>query len=156
MIENSYKRQVAVIGAGDCTTKEYETAFELGRSLASLGIIIICGGLGGVMEAVCKGAKDADGTTVGILPGEQIEANSYVDIPIVTAMSHARNNIVVRSGECVVAVGGGYGTLSEIAIAIKLGKPVIGINTWTVSDEIMAADSHEEAISLIKKTLEIE
>lgn len=150
-MDNIFKCQITVIGGGNCTSSEYDKAKELGRGIAELGAIVICGGLGGVMEAVCKGAKEKNGITVGILPGDNFDANPYIDISIVTGLSHARNVLVARSGICVVAVGGGYGTLSEIAIALKLGKKVIGIDTWNISDDVISALNVDEALSIIDK-----
>jgi hypothetical protein len=120
--------KIGIIGAGTCSNEVYQTAEKLGRLIAERGDTLICGGLGGVMEAAAKGAKSKDGTTIGILPGLSAEdANPFIDIPIVTGLSHARNVIIVRSSDILIAVAGKYGTLSEIAIALKLGKPVIGI-----------------------------
>ncbi|RMF95840.1 MAG: TIGR00725 family protein [Candidatus Schekmanbacteria bacterium] len=144
---------MSVIGGANCTSAEYDKAEELGQGLAELGAVVVCGGLGGVMEAVCKGAKEKGGITVGILPGEEFNANPYVDITIVTGLSHARNVLVARSGICVVAVGGGYGTLSEIAIALKLGKRVIGIDSWNISDDVIGVSSVDEALSIIEETI---
>ncbi len=125
---------ISVIGAGKCDEETYAAAEQVGRALALRGATVVCGGLGGVMEAACRGAKVAGGRTIGILPGiDQNEANAYVDIPIVTGLGEARNVIVVRSGRAVVAVGGEYGTLSEIAFALKFGIPVIGLGTWQLA-----------------------
>lgn len=117
--------------------------------------MVVCGGLGGVMEAVCRGAKSAGGTTIGVLPGlHRRSANPFVDIPIVTGMDQARNLIVVRTGQVVIAVRGGFGTLSEIALALKAGIPVVGLGTWELSqpgmpgDSIHRADTPEEAVKL--------
>ncbi len=125
---------VTVCGSGSCTAETARLAEEVGRQLAENGAIVLCGGLGGVMEAACRGAKRAGGVTVGVLPGRnRRDANPYVDIPIVTGMGEARNVIVVSSAQSVIAVTGGYGTLSEIALALKLGIPVIGLGTWQLS-----------------------
>jgi uncharacterized protein (TIGR00725 family) len=122
---------LAVVGSASCDVETAGLAEELGREIASRGAVLICGGRGGVMEAACRGARSAGGTTVGILPGtDRAQANSYVDIPIVTGLGEARNVFVVRSADAVIAVRGGYGTLSEIALALKLGRPVVGIGTW--------------------------
>lgn len=122
---------VAVIGARRCDATTYAVAEQVGYELARRGSVVVCGGLGGVMEAACKGAKRADGLTIGILPGKSARAaNRYVDIPIVTGLGEARNSIVVRTARAVIAVGGEYGTLSEIAFALKFGIPVIGLGTW--------------------------
>lgn len=125
---------ISVIGAGTCDEKTYALAEEVGRELARRGITIVCGGLGGVMEAACKGAQSAGGRTIGILPGKNYrDANPYVDIPIVTGIGEARNGIVVRSGRAIIAVGGEFGTLSEIAYALKFKIPVIGLGTWELA-----------------------
>ncbi|MFQ6001706.1 MAG: TIGR00725 family protein [Anaerolineae bacterium] len=142
---------IAVIGAGECTPEVARLAEEVGRRLAEKGAILICGGLGGVMEATCRGAKSAGGTTVGVLPGANPgDANPYVDIPIATGMGQARNVIVVASAQAAIAVGGGYGTLSEIGHARKLGIPVVGLETWSLKKEgytgIIEAKSPAEAV----------
>jgi len=128
------KRFIAVIGGSDCTPEEARLAEEVGRGLARNGAVLICGGLGGVMRAACKGASAEGGLTVGILPGNSRQtANPYVNIPIVTNLSEARNIIVVKSAEAIIAIGGGYGTLSELGHALRNGTPVIGLNTWSLS-----------------------
>lgn len=123
-------------------------AEDVGRLVAQRGAILITGGLGGVMEAASKGANEAGGTVIGILPGfSNKDANKYVTVPLPTGLSHARNVIVVRSADAVIAVAGEYGTLSEIAIALKLGKPVIGINTWDNIEGVVKADNAEDAVA---------
>ncbi len=125
---------IAVIGGGKCSPEEAHLAEEVGRELAKRGVILICGGLGGVMEAACKGAAAEGGTTIGILPGDsRCTANPYVSIPIVTGMGLARNALVAKSAQAVIAIDGSYGTLSEIAYALINGIPVIGLNTWSLS-----------------------
>jgi uncharacterized protein (TIGR00725 family) len=141
---------IAVIGAGECTPEVARLAEEVGRRLAEKGAILICGGLGGVMEAACRGAKSAGGMTVGVLPGTNPGGgNPYVDIPIATGMGPARNVIVVASAQAAIAVGGGYGTLSEIGHARKLDIPVVGLETWSLKKEgytgIVEAKSPAEA-----------
>jgi len=139
--------QIGVIGAGECSAKDYKIAYEVGREIANAGAVLVCGGLGGIMEGACKGTKKNKGVTVGILPGDsKKDANPYVDISIVTSLSHARNNLVVRSSDVIIAIKGGYGTLSEIAIALKIGKKVIGIDTWDVSEEIIQATDAKDAV----------
>ncbi|MBC8429685.1 MAG: TIGR00725 family protein [Dehalococcoidia bacterium] len=128
------KRFIAVIGGGQPSPEEAKIAEEVGRELARRGAILVCGGLGGVMEAACKGASSKGGTTIGILPGDDSQAaNRYVQIPIVTGLGEARNVIVVKSAQAVIAIGGSYGTLSEISCALKSGIPVVGLNTWSLS-----------------------
>lgn len=127
---------VAVIGDGSCSAETARSAEEVGRLLAENGATVVCGGLGGVMEAACRGAKGAGGMTIGILPGpSRRDANPYVDVPIVTGLGEARNVIVVGSGQSVIAVSGGFGTLSEIAHALKLGIPVVSLGSWELSKE---------------------
>jgi uncharacterized protein (TIGR00725 family) len=145
---------ISVVGSGACDAETYMLAEQVGRLLAERGVTVVCGGLGGVMEAVCKGARIAGGTTVGILPGTRAaDANPYVDIPIVTGLGEARNSIVVRTGRAVIAIGGEYGTLSEIAFALKFGVPVIGLKTWDLaragrrSGGIFQAEDAEQAVS---------
>ncbi len=145
---------ISVIGAGEPPPELAEMAEQVGKGLAERGVTIVCGGLGGVMAAACKGAKSAGGTTIGILPGSDPEdANEWVDIPICTGVGYARNVIVVKSGRAVIAVGGAFGTLSEIAHAIGDGIPVIGLETWTMSRHgsedrsIARADSPDDAVS---------
>jgi hypothetical protein len=144
---------IAVIGGSQCTSSEAELARAVGRELAQRQAILICGGLGGIMEAACQGAREAGGTTIGILPGDnRLSANPYVQIPIVTGVGYARNAIVVKSAQAVIAIDGSYGTLSEIAYALQSGLPVIGLNTWSLSlngqkdNSIIPAQSPQEAV----------
>jgi uncharacterized protein (TIGR00725 family) len=125
--------QIAVIGAGDAPPAVMRLAEEVGAALASNGAVVICGGLGGVMASVCRGAKSVDGTTVGLLPGrDPSAANPWVDVVVPTGLGEARNALVIGSAAAVIAVDGGYGTLSEIALALRAGIPVIGIGTWSL------------------------
>ena len=154
---------ISVIGEHEARPQIIKLAEQVGLELARRGVTVVCGGLGGVMEAVCRGAKSAGGTTIGILPGKDPStANRHVDFPIVTGLSYARNVIVVSTGLAVIAIGGAYGTLSEIGHAISDGKPVIGLETWTlarggVADQaIMPAtnpvDAVEQAIAATQQT----
>ena len=128
------KKFIAVIGGKQPSKEEAKIAEEVGRELAKRGVALVCGGLGGVMEAACRGAQSEGGVTIGILPGENRQAaNPYVQIPIVTGMGYARNVAVVKSAQAVIAVGGSYGTLTEISHALQSGIPVIGLNTWSLS-----------------------
>jgi uncharacterized protein (TIGR00725 family) len=152
---NKENKFIGVIGGFPCSPEEARLAEAVGRALARQGAIVVCGGMGGVMEAVCKGARSEGGTTIGILPGERrSEANSYVQIPVVTGMGPARNIIVVNSSQAVIAIGGSYGTLSEISFALKNGIPVIGLNTWSISRNkqidasILLIEDPEEAAEL--------
>jgi hypothetical protein len=125
---------IAVIGTGDDNLYLETLAFDVGRLLAEAGCTVVCGGLGGVMLGACRGAKAAGGHTIGILPGPaRAEANLYVDDAIATGMGEARNAVVVGTADAVIAVGGGYGTLSEIALALRAGKRVVGLETWEAS-----------------------
>ncbi len=125
---------IAVIGGAKPSAEESRLAEEVGCELARQGATLVCGGLGGVMEAACRGASSEGGITIGILPGENATAaNPYVQIPVVTGMGHARNISVVKSAQAVIAIGGSYGTLSEIAHALQSNIPVIGLNTWSLS-----------------------
>ena len=122
---------VAVIGPGDADPATEAAAEAVGRALAARGAVVVTGGLGGVMAGACRGARAAGGVTVGILPGgDRSAANPYVDVAIATGLGELRNGLVVRAADAVVAVGGGFGTLSEIGLALKLGRPVVGLSTW--------------------------
>jgi uncharacterized protein (TIGR00725 family) len=143
------KAIIGVIGSSLAKGEAYDEAIEVGRLVAERGATVLTGGLGGVMEAACKGAREAGGQTIGILPGfDTRDANPFVDIPIVTGLNHARNIIVVRSSDALIAVGGEYGTLSEIAFALKLGKPVIALGSWDVGERIKKAGSSREAVDM--------
>jgi uncharacterized protein (TIGR00725 family) len=139
--------QVAVVGAGEYEENRCNLAREMGRKIAERGHVLITGGLGGVMESASEGAKEAGGVTVGILPGEKETANSYVTVAIGTGMGHGRNAIIVRSADVVIALPGIYGTLSEIALALKMDKMVIDLGDWNI-DGMLKAESPEEAILL--------
>lgn len=139
---------VAIVGSAICSAEVAALAEEVGREVARRGAVLICGGRGGVMEAACRGAKTEGGTTVGILPGaDRREANAFVDIPIATGLGEARNTIVVRAADAVVAVSGGYGTLSEIGFALKMGRPVVGLGTWDLAQGGEPAEAVFQAVS---------
>lgn len=145
---------IGVIGSSLASGKPYGEALEVGRLAAQRGAFVLTGGLGGVMEAACKGAKEAGGQTIGILPGfDTRDANAYIDIPIVTGLNHARNIIVVRTSDVLIAVGGEYGTLSEIAFALKLGKTVVGLGSWDLDDGIVKAKDPADAVALAFEAL---
>ena len=130
---------IAVIGAGSATPEQADVAEAVGRGLAEAGAVLVCGGLGGVMEAACRGAKAAGGTTVGILPGDdRSQANAHVDVALATGLGEGRNALIVRAVDALVAVGGEYGTLSEIALALKTGKPVVGVGSWDIEGVVRA------------------
>ena len=122
---------IAICGPNEPSDHEIVLAEQVGRSLAEAGCTLVCGGRGGVMAAACRGAKTAGGVTIGILPGyDASEANEWVDHPIPTGLGHARNAVVVAAGDAVIAIGGGFGTLSEIGLALKMGKRVINLGSW--------------------------
>ena len=138
------KRQklIAVIGGSEASPQEARLAEEVGRELAVQKAVLVCGGLGGVMEAACRGASTAGGITVGILPGNHAgDANPYVQIPVVTGIGYARNMIVVKSAQAVIAIGGSHGTLSEIAYALQNGIPVVSLSKWSISRDSQVMDS---------------
>lgn len=143
---------IAVVGPGRASDDEAAAARVVGRRLAAAGATIVCGGLGGVMAAVCAGAREVGGTTIGILPGlDRAAANPDVTVAVPTGLGEARNVLVVRASDAVVAVGGAYGTLSEMALALKVGTPVVGLHTWSlvrdgaVDEGIEVADDADEA-----------
>jgi uncharacterized protein (TIGR00725 family) len=145
---------VAVVGASAGTPSELALGETVGRLLAERGAVLVCGGMGGVMEAAAGGAISAGGTTVGILPtASRLDANPYLTIAVATGMGEARNAIVVRTADVVIAVHGEYGTLSEIALALKMGKHVVGLGTWelvregTAVNAIVRASSAEDAVA---------
>jgi uncharacterized protein (TIGR00725 family) len=140
--------QIAVIGKGECTPEEYEAARRAGALLAGEHAILCCGGRGGVMEAACRGAREAGGTTVGILP-DTGTGNPYLDVVIRTGMGYGRNVVLVQSADAVVAIGGGYGTLSEIAVALKAGKRVFGYRTWEIEGVARCDDPGEAALRAV-------
>ncbi|MBI2370977.1 MAG: TIGR00725 family protein [Deltaproteobacteria bacterium] len=140
---------MAVCGPSECGPETARIAEEVGREIARHGAILLCGGLGGIMEAAARGARAEGGLTVGILPGSSAaDANPFIDLPIVTGLSHARNLVLVRSADAVIAVEGGYGTLIEVASALKMEVPVIGLRTWEVSPLIVRAATPAEAVKL--------
>jgi len=134
---------VAVVGAGgDVEAPLLAAAEAVGAELARRGAVVVTGGLGGVMEAACRGARSAGATTLGILPGDdRAAANAFVSVAVATGMGELRNGLVVRCADALVAIAGGYGTLSEIALALKAGKPVVGIATWEIEGVLAAADA---------------
>ena len=164
MARKKEKIFISVVGESNSSPGAYKLAEEVGRLIAKAGAILVCGGLRGVMEGAAKGAKSAGGLTVGILPGSKHEeANPYIDIPIITGLGYARNKIVVKTGQVIIAIGGKYGTLSEIGFALGYGIPVVGLKTWElirgdgkVDQGIVYVRTPEEAVQtafkLIRKT----
>jgi uncharacterized protein (TIGR00725 family) len=152
--------RISVIGGADAIPSELRMAEEVGKLVAQRGAILVTGGLGGVMEAASKGAAEAGGTVVGILPGCSADsANSHVGIPIVTGLGDARNVIVVSSADGIVAIGGSFGTLSEIAFAMKHGIPTVGLGTWRLDEErsggcsFIPAETAAEAVETLFKAI---
>ncbi len=146
---------IAVVGAGACSPEVEELAAEVGREVARKGAVLVCGGLKGVMEAAARGAKEIGGVTVGILPGADTgDANEFIDIPIATNMGQARNAIIVQTADVLISISGGYGTLSEIAFALKLGKGVIALQPQYQIPGLLvvqsAIDAVNEALTLIE------
>lgn len=143
---------VSVVGGQQCSPEIYDAAMEIGRCIAELPAVLVTGGLGGVMEAASKGACEADGTTIGIVPTEsRADGNPYLDHVIVTGMGQARNALVVLNGDLVVAIDGRHGTLSEIAMALKYGIPVYGYKSWDI--DIPNFDAVDELLQVIQEHL---
>ncbi len=141
------KRYVAVVGSGTAAGGLYEQAREVGKLVAGRGAIVVCGGLSGVMEAAARGAAEAGGTAIGILPDEdRRRQNEYLTYSVATGAGQARNLAVVCSGDVVIAVGGEYGTLSEIGIARKVGRPVVVLEGWDLGEHVSVASSPAEAV----------
>ncbi|MGH8995189.1 MAG: TIGR00725 family protein [Acidimicrobiales bacterium] len=125
---------IAVIGPGEADEATESQAERIGADLATAGVVLVCGGLGGVMEAACRGARRHGGITIGLLPGDDPSAaNPYIQVALPTGLGELRNGLIVRAADAVIAVAGEYGTLSEIALALKLGRPVVGVGTWSLS-----------------------
>jgi uncharacterized protein (TIGR00725 family) len=146
---------IAVIGAGSCNQTEAKLARDVGRLIARAGALLVCGGLSGCMEHAARGAKDEGGTTIGIIPGyDKSSANPYIDIVIPTGLGHARNTLVAAAADAAIAVGGSHGTLSEIALSRKMGKPVVTLASWEFAgkwDEksgVFKADTPEQAVDI--------
>ena len=150
---------IAVIGGGQCGAAEYASAMEVGRLVAEARATLVCGGLSGIMKAAARGAREAGGSTIGILPGhDRSIANPYLDHVITTGIGHARNLAVVSSGDAVIAIGGSYGTLSEIGLAARVGRPVVILSGWRLQNDqgtegIWYASSPREAVALVRQAL---
>ncbi|WP_135853715.1 TIGR00725 family protein [Halorussus salinus] len=146
--------RVSVIGGSTVTESQAKSAERVGRRLAQRGHTVVCGGLGGVMEAACRGASETDGRTIGILPGEErAAANPHVDVPIATGLGHARNALVVMNGDAVIAVDGGVGTLSEVGYAGVFDRPIAGIGTHDAPG-VEPVGSAAEAVTYVEETVE--
>jgi uncharacterized protein (TIGR00725 family) len=141
--------QIGVIGAADASPEEYEAARTVGRLIAENRETLVCGGLSGVMEAACKGAKEQNGVIVGIVPDIR-NGNKFLEVVIRTGQGHGRNVLVVQSADAVISVGGGYGTLSEIAIALKLKRRVFGINTWDIEGVVKCATPEDTVLMAVR------
>jgi len=150
-----YKKiHIGVVGAGVCPQEIYDIASELGHLIAGNNWILICGGLGGVMEGAAKGCCKGGGVTVGILPGvEKSAANPFITLPIATGLGEGRNLLVVRASDVVVAIAGGYGTLSEIGLALKTDKPVVGLKTWPGIEGVDYVETPQQAIDMVVRHL---
>jgi uncharacterized protein (TIGR00725 family) len=154
MVELSRKPRIGVMGPSECTGPVRDLAREVGRHIAVAGAILVCGGKGGAMEAAAQGAREAGGLTIGILPGtDPYDANPYVDIPVVTGLGEARNWVNVLTSQAVIAVHGGVGTLSEIALALRAQRPVVLLRSWSITSPdgevphgIVYAETAEDAV----------
>jgi hypothetical protein len=148
------RKIIGVIGGRRVDKTLLNEAEKVGSLVAQKEIVLVCGGLTGVMEAAAKGARSAGGITVGILPQEhKRDANEYIDIPIVTGLGIGRNVIIARTADVLISIGGEYGTLSEIAFALQMGKPVIGIRTWDIKG-VIPAQNADDAVAKAFKILE--
>ncbi len=149
------RKQIGVIGAGACSRETEALAEAVGREIAKNGAVLLCGSLGGVMEAAAKGAKLEEGTTIGILPGAlREEANPWIDIAILSGMGHARNALISQSSDALIAVSGEYGTLSEIALGLKMGKPVVLLESRWKIEGTESAKSPREAVEIAFRLIE--
>jgi uncharacterized protein (TIGR00725 family) len=151
---------VAVVGPNDATQKELDEAEAIGAGLARAGAVLVCGGLGGVMHAAARGCEGAGGVAVGILPGDDRDPGSpHLTVAISTGMGETRNAVIVRTSDAVIAISGEFGTLSEVAFALKLGKPVVGLGTWELSkrgrpvEAIHRVETPEEAVAEVLRAV---
>ncbi len=150
-MSNSTDRKpiIAVIGAGKCSKKLRDMAADIGRYVAENGGVVLCGGLGGIMEGAARGAKEAGGTTIGIIPSEnKADANQFIDYVIPTGFGQARNVLVVRAADAIVALPGKFGTLSEMAFALVSGKPIVSVQAWKLGEEILQVEDPVEAAKI--------
>lgn len=140
------KPVIAVVGANKCSKKLRDMAAEVGQYVAENGGVIVCGGLGGIMEGAARGAKQANGVTIGILPGDNAaDANEFIDFVIPSGFGEARNILVVRTADAIIAFPGKYGTLTEMAFALQAGKPLVSVNAWNLGDDVTQAETPQEA-----------
>ncbi len=146
--------QIGIIGAGSCDDAVARDAEFVGRAVARRGWVLVCGGLEGVMGAACRGAFQAGGTTIGVLPGTGLEpANQYLTARIATGFGHGRNVLIPRSSDGVIAISGGYGTLSEIGLTLKMGIPLVGLRTWKIDPSYPIVENPEEAVRFLEEEL---
>ncbi len=139
---------LSVVGAGTADPELFERARAVGRAVAAVGAVVVCGGLGGVMAGACRGAREAGGCTVGLLPGDDpAGANPWVEIAIPTGLGHARNVLVVQAGGAVLALPGSWGTASEVALALKMGRPVVGVGAWEQMAGVVRVDDPAAAVA---------
>lgn len=150
----AYPHMIGVVGAGTADDPLYCLAYDLGAALATAGMVVVNGGLGGVMEASARGATEAGGLTVGILPGPRAkDANPFVQVPVVTNMGHARNVIIAHTAQALVAVGGSHGTRSEVSIGLKLGKPVVSLSSFDFDPAIQVVETPQQAVDALLDAL---
>ncbi len=143
---------VGVIGAGRCTRKLRDLASEVGKEIAREGAVLVCGGLDGVMKGAAEGAKSEGGVTIGILPGtDKTDANKFIDYAVCSGFGEARNLVIIRTADVVIAMPGMFGTLSELGFALKMKKPVVSLGSWEVDEKIIKAENAKEAVSLALK-----
>ncbi len=144
---------IGVIGAGSCSGEQESIAEQVGKEIARRGGILVCGGLGGVMQAASRGAKSENGTTIGILPGDNKgSANKYIDYAIATGIGEARNLVIIKTADVVIALPGKFGTLSEMAFCKKMGKPIVSMSNWDISDDI---EKFDDPVSAVKRAFEL-
>jgi uncharacterized protein (TIGR00725 family) len=155
MTDSGKKTYIGVIGAGHCTKKLRDLASEVGEEIARAGAVLVCGGLNGIMKGAAEGAKSVNGVTIGVLPGtEKREANEYIDYTICSGFGEARNLIIIRTADAVIALPGMFGTLSELGFALKMKKPVVSLGSWDVTDALIKAGDAKEAVKLALQAIQ--